>query len=186
MNASSGRSCRRTIVPCSSPSATIKRASTSLTGLSPSSGSAVSALSKAVQVSFFKKCGVSNAVTAAERACLERMKAEGVRVSVEYVLDVMRQAEMAAAYNAAICEAQARVSPVFYLWYEDLLAQPDRVFEELQRFIGVEPRPLRSTAQRIVSKGAASWISNLDEVRAAATALRGGKAALEDGRCKKS
>ena len=144
------------------------------------------ALSKAVQVSFFKKCGVSNAVTAAERACLERMKAEGVRVSVEYVLDVMRQAEMAAAYNAAICEAQARVSPVFYLWYEDLLAQPDRVFEELQRFIGVEPRPLRSTAQRIVSKGAASWISNLDEVRAAATALRGGKAALEDGRCKKS
>ena len=48
INASFGRSCRRTIVPPSSPSAMIKRMSMSFTGLTPCSGSTCNALSKAV------------------------------------------------------------------------------------------------------------------------------------------
>ena len=137
------------------------------------------ALSKAVQLVFFKKCGVSNAVTDAERTCLRQLQQERVSVSIPYVLQVMREAEMAATYNAAICEAQARFSPVFFLWYEDLLAHPQRLFDELQRFLGVEPRPLQSSAQRIVSSGASSWIANLAEVQAAAAAAMQAKQAAD-------
>lgn len=131
------------------------------------------ALSKGVQLALFRKCGVSNAVTETERACLHALQQEGVTVDVDKVLQLVQEAEMAAEYNAAVCEAQARFSPVFFLWYEDLLAQPEAIFDELQRFLGVEPRRLKSTAQRIVSTGAASWIANLKQVQDAATRMRG-------------
>ena len=129
------------------------------------------AISKAIQLAFHSSCGVSNAVTPAERACLRRVQRQGVRLDVSYVLRVKHEAELAAQYNLAICEAQARRTPVFFLWYEDLLANPDVIFAELQQFLGVEPRPLKSTTQRIVSADskARSWILNLDEVHRAAS-----------------
>ena len=70
------------------------------------------------------------------------------------------------------CEAQARRTPVFFLWYEDLLRDPEPTFDALQRFLGVEPRRLKTRAQRIVSDGddSSKWISNLKEVKAAAAA----------------
>ena len=85
-----------------------------------------------------------------------------------------QEAELAAEYNRAVCEAQARVSPVFFLWYEDLLADPEPLFAELQRFLGVPVRPLTSTVQRIVapSTDKHSFIQNLEEVRQAAASLR--------------
>ena len=128
------------------------------------------AISKAVQLVFHKTCGVSNAVTAAERACLRRVQRQGVRLDVPYVLRVMQAAELAARYNLAVCEAQARRTPVFFLWYEDLLANPTHVFAELQRFLGLAPRLLTSTTQRIVAADpkVRSWILNLQEVHDAA------------------
>ena len=71
----------------------------------------------------------------------------------------------------AVC-AQARRTPVFFLWYEDLLRDPEPTFDALQRFLGVEPRRLKTRAQRIVSDGedSSKWISNLKEVKAAAAA----------------
>jgi hypothetical protein len=139
------------------------------------------ALSKGVQLALFRKCGVSNAVTETERSCLRDLQKEGVTVDVPRVLKLVQEAEMAAAYNAAVCEAQARFSPVFFLWYEELLAHPQAIFEELQLFLGVEPRQLKSTAQRIVSKEAGSWIANLKEVQDGAARLRQEREGLTAG-----
>ena len=130
------------------------------------------ALSKAVQVVFHASCGVSNAVLKSERDCLDALKRRGVALDVALVVRVMREAELAAQYNRAVCEAQARRTPVFFLWYEDLLRDPEPTFDALQRFLGVEPRRLKTRAQRIVSDGedSSKWISNLKEVKAAAAA----------------
>ncbi len=130
------------------------------------------ALSKAVQVVFHASCGVSNAVLKSERECLDALKRRGVALDVALVVRVMREAELAAQYNRAVCEAQARRTPVFFLWYEDLLRDPEPTFDALQRFLGVEPRRLKTRAQRIVSDGedSSKWISNLKEVKAAAAA----------------
>jgi len=131
------------------------------------------AISKAIQLALHSRCGVSNAVTVAERACLRRVQRQGVRIDVPYVLRVMQASELAARFNLAVCEAQARRTPVFFLWYEDLVANPTHVFAELQRFLGLTPRRLTSTAQRIVAADpkARSWILNLQEVHQAASRL---------------
>ena len=71
----------------------------------------------------------------------------GVALDVALVVRVMREAELAAQYNRAVCEAQARRTPVFFLWYEDLLRDPEPTFDALQRFLGVEPRRHQSVAQ---------------------------------------
>ena len=66
------------------------------------------ALSKAVQVAFHAACGVSNAVLESERACLRSLQRRGVSLDVALVVRVMREAELAAQFNRAVCEAQVR------------------------------------------------------------------------------
>ena len=66
------------------------------------------ALSKAVQVVFHASCGVSNAVLKSERDCLDALKRRGVALDVALVVRVMREAELAAQFNRAVCEAQVR------------------------------------------------------------------------------
>ena len=99
-----------------------------------------------------------------------------VRIQIKRValsVRLVQAPELAARFNLAVCEAQVRRTPVFFLWYEDLLANPTHVFAELQRFLGLTPRRLTSTAQRIVGADpkARSWILNLQEVHEAASRL---------------
>ena len=57
--------------------------------------------------------------------------------------------------------------PTMEVEYERLLADPGTVFDEVQRFIGVAPRPLAGTTRKNTSDDLRDAVANFDELRAA-------------------
>ena len=101
-------------------------------------------------------------------ASLRQVRREGVRVNVTHFTEsVVLDQSRFTRFQVEVCEAQARHSPVYFLWYEDLLNDFSKATHDLQVFLGVTPMELSSSMQK-TNEDVHRWILNFDELIAAA------------------
>jgi len=114
-----------------------------------------------------QRCSISNLVDAEALACWEEVRREGVWINAtEFGKTVAAQTRFT-RFQVEVCEAQARLSPIYFLWYEDLLNNFQKATRDLQTFLNVTPLELTATAQR-VNADAHTWVVNFDELVTAA------------------
>uniref|UniRef100_A0A7S3W671 Sulfotransferase domain-containing protein n=1 Tax=Emiliania huxleyi TaxID=2903 RepID=A0A7S3W671_EMIHU len=114
-----------------------------------------------------QRCSISNIVDAEALACWQEVRRGGVWINAtEFGKTVAAQTRFT-RFQVEICEAQARLSPVYFLWYEDLLNNFQKSTRDLQTFLNVTPLELTATAQR-VNADARTWVVNFDELVTAA------------------
>uniref|UniRef100_A0A7S3W528 Sulfotransferase domain-containing protein n=2 Tax=Emiliania huxleyi TaxID=2903 RepID=A0A7S3W528_EMIHU len=114
-----------------------------------------------------QRCGVSNLVNDEAVGCWDEVRREGVRVNVTHFTESVLDQSRFTRFQVEVCEAQARHSPVYFLWYEDLLNDFSKATHDLQVFLGVTPMELSSSMQK-TNEDVHRWILNFDELIAAA------------------
>ena len=125
------------------------------------------ALSVVMHSELVKACGKSNTYTEEVRKCwndfLARQPGGKLRLDKEEFMGKVKLQVETIQGMVDVCEAQARRSPVFFLWYEDLVDDTEKTLAALLRFIGAPPAKLTAQVQR-VNEGAQTWIANYDEL----------------------
>ena len=116
-------------------------------------------LSKASQIILTRRCGSPNLKTPTVAACWQRVTQAGVSIDPESFRTEMTFRAQFMRFQRQVCEAQAKRTPVFFLWYEDLLDDFEKTMYEVQIFLGVPPIKLAASIQK-TNAGAASWIRN--------------------------
>ena len=111
-----------------------------------------------------RSCGSSNILNTKVDACWNATRAKNVTIDTATFLDTFSRWRKVALNSQAVCEAQARVTPVFFLWYEDLLDDMVGVVKEMQRFLGVSEMTPHWRSQK-VNVDPATWITNYAELR---------------------
>ena len=115
------------------------------------------------------KCHAANlAHGSGGEACWEAQKRAGVHVDEEAFLSILRPLREVIEFQRSVCERLARTTPVFFLWYEDLVADFGRTTFDLQAFLSLKPMVLRSQNVKVGGgSDSYSWVSNLLALRAA-------------------
>ena len=115
-----------------------------------------------------RQCGASNLDRDSIVKCWAKITAQGVHVdATTFAASMRHEARFTRFQQQQVCEAQAKKSPVFFLHYEDLVDDMEKTMHDVQIFLGVTPRRLTSTMLK-ANKDASSWITNWDELVAAA------------------
>ena len=125
------------------------------------------ALSVASHRLLIQSCGASNLANSDVAACWSRVTQAGVHVDSRPFVDEVRRQVRFTRFQRQICEAQAKKTPVFFLWYEDMVDDFEKTMRDVQIFLGVSPRQLVSNL-RPTNADASSWIINYAELAMAA------------------
>ena len=123
------------------------------------------ALSKATQVVLHSTCGTSNIHTPDEVACWEKVKKQGVHIDEDNFVGWWASRAKTNYAAQHICEAQARITPVFFLWYEELNADPVGVTKAMYKSLGVDSDHEPRYEMQKVNKGAETWLANYDRLK---------------------
>ena len=70
-----------------------------------------------MQIILQEKCGSSNILTERQAACWEAAKAQGLAINEARYVNRALEYAAALKFERSVCEAQARHTPVFMLWY---------------------------------------------------------------------